>query len=56
MANITQRYIAVTRAGKQTIQERHVGPRSSEEQRVYEAFRKKAREAYSALRPAGSRG
>ena len=52
MTNITQRYIAVTRDAKRTIQERENTQRSSEEQRVFNAFRKRARDAYSTLKTA----
>lgn len=52
MTNITQRYIAVTRDAKRTILERAGTQRSAEEQRVYSAFRKRARDAYSTLKTA----
>lgn len=50
MANITERYIETTRNAKRTIRERANMPRSTEEQRVYAAFRRNARDAYSTLK------
>lgn len=50
MANIKERYIEVTRQAKRTIRERADAPRSTEEQRVYAAFRRNARVAYSTLK------
>lgn len=52
MANITERYIAVTKDAKRSIEQRETVQRSSEEQRVYSAFRKQARDAYSTLKRA----
>jgi hypothetical protein len=56
MPDITERYITITRDAKQAIKERGTTQRSSEENRVYDAFRRHARDAYSTLKPANSRG
>lgn len=50
MADITERYIAATRDAKRSIRERDTSPRTTEEQRVYRAFRKQARAAYGTLK------
>lgn len=55
MSTIIKRYIEVTRDAKQSIQDRPNTGRSAEEERVYTAFRKKARDAYSTLRAPGNR-
>ena len=51
MANLKTRYVTVTRAAKEAIKQRQEEPRSREEQRVFDAFRKQAKAAYSMLKP-----
>lgn len=50
MTSIRERYISVTRDAKRAIQNCDNAQRSSEEQRVYKAFRKHARDAYRTLK------
>ncbi|MER9963236.1 hypothetical protein NKJ72_20135 [Mesorhizobium sp. M0045] len=51
MQNLKTRYATVTRAAKEAIKQRKEEPRSREEQRVFDAFRKQAKAAYSTLKP-----
>lgn len=50
MSDLKERYGTATRAAKEAIRQRKDTPRSAEEQRVFDAFRKQARSAYSALK------
>lgn len=56
MSDIKERYATVTRTAKEAIKQRKDTPRSAEEQRVYDAFRKQARAAYSTLKAKPSSG
>ena len=52
MQDLKERYATATRAAKEAIKQRKVETRSGEEQRVFNAFRKQAKAAYSTLKPA----
>lgn len=52
MQNLKERYATATRAAKEATKKGKAEQRSTEEERVFNAFRKQAKAAYSTLRPA----